>query len=346
MALHAGKVVKVLVVDDIESNIELIKTVMEKAGFEVCTAINGKEAIEVFETEQPDIAIVDVMMPEIDGYQLCQILKDMAGKSFFPVILLTALSDSESKIKGLECGAEDFISKPFDARELIAKVRSLLKIKFLYDELEHSENIILTLAVALEARDPYTKGHSTRVGDLAYEFGLFMELSSRELELLRKAGMLHDIGKIAISESILQKPGKLTEDEIALIRKHPVIGEEICKPLNSLQSILPAIRHHHERWDGKGFPDGLKGSRIPLFARILSIIDSFDAMLSVRPYRRAIDFYGAIRRMESEKDRGQWDPELLSMFIELIHKFGEKILDKYYASTNKYIRILKGSDNV
>ncbi len=344
MAPQGKRAIKVLVVDDIESNIELLKTVMEGVGFRVFTAVNGKEAIEVFEAEHPDIAIVDIMMPEIDGYQLCQILKDMAGRSFFPVILLTALTDSESKIRGLECGADDFISKPFDARELIAKVRSLVRIKSLYDELEHSENIILTLAVALEARDPYTKGHSTRVGDLAYEFGLFMELSSRELELLRKAGMLHDIGKIAISESILQKPGKLTEDEIALIRKHPVIGEEICKPLNSLQSILPAIRHHHERWDGKGFPDGLKGSKIPLFARILSIIDSFDAMLSVRPYRGAIDFYEAIKRMEREMDQGQWDPELLTVFIELIYKTGEKILNRYYA-LNKNFHLLKGQDN-
>ncbi len=308
----------VLIVDDILSNLELIEAVVKSEGYAVFKAQHPKRAIELFEEVNPDIAIVDIMMPDMDGYQLCHTLKDLAGRRFFPVILLTALRDKESKIKGIEAGADDFISKPFEPRELIAKMRSLLKIKHLYDELEHSENIILTLAVALEARDPYTRGHSTRVGEFSYEFGAYLGLTQQDQESLRKAGLLHDIGKIGLSESLLLKPAPLTKEEIDIIKKHPLIGEEICKPLHSLKAILPAIRHHHERWDGTGFPDGLKGNEIPLYARILSIVDSFDAMLSERPYREGRSHIEVIETMQRERNSGQWDPELLSYFIEMV----------------------------
>ncbi len=332
MIPYQGRGVKVLVVDDIDSNIELVSGVMEGCGYHVLGARSGVEAIEIYQKERPDIAIVDVMMPEMDGFQLCQALKDLSGRTFLPVILLTALSDTDSKIKGLECGADDFISKPFNPRELIAKVKALLRLKFLYDELEHSENIILTLAVAMEARDPYTKGHSSRVADMAFEFGRSIGLTENECESLRKAGMLHDIGKIAISETILQKPSPLTPEEMQKVRQHPVIGEHICRPLLSLQSILPAIRHHHERWDGKGFPDALRGNKIPLFARILSIVDSFDAMLSERPYRRAMNFSTAIKKMSSEAHLNQWDPELVEIFLRLLTEKAGEIKERWYSS--------------
>jgi len=322
---RGGRPQKVLIVDDVPSNLELVEAIFHSEGFDVITAVHPRDAITAFEAHQPDIAIVDVMMPEINGFQLCQILKDMAGKSFFPVILLTALSDQSSRLLGIESGADDFISKPFDQKELIAKSKSLLKVKALYDELDHSENIILTLAVALEARDPYTKGHSTRVGELSERFGLHIGLSEEACETLRKAGILHDIGKIGLSESLLLKPAPLSDKEIETIKQHPLIGEEICKPLNSLRHILPAIRHHHERWDGKGFPDGLRGKEIPLSARILSIADSYDAMLSERPYREGRSEAEVVAIMEQEKRLGQWDPELLSAFLEMIRsEIGER----------------------
>lgn len=317
--LFSGRKAKrVLIVDDIPSNLELVEAVFLSEGFEVVTVVHPRDAITAFETQRPDIAVVDVMMPEINGFQLCQILKDMAGKAYFPVILLTALSDQASRLKGIEAGADDFISKPFDKRELIAKARNLLKVKTLYDELEHSENIILTLAVALEARDPYTKGHSTRVGELSERFGRYIGLDEQACEFLRKAGILHDIGKIGLSETLLLKPAPLAEDELEVIKQHPLIGEEICKPLQSLHQILPAIRHHHERWDGRGFPDGLKGKEIPLMARVLSIVDSYDAMLSERPYRDGRSEKTVISIMEEERDLGQWDPELLDAFVKMI----------------------------
>jgi putative two-component system response regulator len=307
----------------------LAKDACASAGYTVHSALHPKKAIDLYKIHDPDIAIVDVMMPDIDGFQLCQILKEMAGRSFFPVVLLTALNDRTSRITGLESGADDFMSKPFDSRELLAKMRSLLKLKFLYDELEHSENIILTLAVALEARDPYTRGHSARVGDISGAFGRHLSLAWSNQELLRKAGLLHDIGKIGISEGLLRKPAPLSEEEVNVIKQHPIVGEQICKPLQSLRGILPAVRHHHERWDGGGFPDGLKGEEIPHEARILAIVDSFDAMLSERPYRDGKSYSQVLHTMKDERSLGQWDFQLLDSFIEMVNLMGEDILSHY-----------------
>ena len=308
----------ILVVDDLIPNLELLEVIFEKNGFTVFTALNAYSAMDIVETQRIDLAIVDVMMPGMDGYELCRKLKEINGKRLFPVILLTALVDRESKITGLESGADDFISKPFDTKELITKVRSLLRLKALQDELEHSENIILTLAVAMESRDPYTRGHSTRVGEISKSFATFLEFGNREQDQIRKAGILHDIGKIGLSSSVLCKRGVLTEEEFKEMKRHTLIGEEICRPLVSMRELLPAIRHHHERWDGRGFPDGLYGEDIPPYARILSIVDSFDAMISKRPYRDGRSVRVALEVLREERDWGQWDPELVDQFLEMM----------------------------
>ncbi|MDH5768720.1 MAG: response regulator, partial [Nitrospirota bacterium] len=281
-------------------------------------------ALNIFMKYPVDLAVLDVMMPGVDGFELCRRFKELSRKRFFPVILLTALSDKESRIKGIESGADDFISKPFDIAELIIRTKSLLKLKALQEELDHSENIILTLAIAMEARDPYTKGHSARVSEISVEFASFLGLSHKEREEMKKAGILHDIGKICLSESLLRKPGTLTEEELREIKRHPVLGEDICRPLLSMKKILPAIRYHHERWDGLGFPDGLTGEDIPIMARILSIVDSFDAMVSIRPYRDQRSVKATLEIMESERYLGQWDSELLDYFLEMMFSISEK----------------------
>jgi putative two-component system response regulator len=314
----------ILVVDDIQSNLELLEAVFIKEGFRVFTALGATSAIDIFSQSPVDLAVLDVMMPGIDGFELCSRLKDMSGKRFFPVILLTALNDRGSKIKGIQSGADDFISKPFDTTELLIKIKSLLKLKTLNEELDHSENIILTLAVAMEARDPYTKGHSTRVSKLSTDFVSFLGLGEEDKKEMNKAGILHDIGKICLSMTLLNKPGPLTREEIEMIKKHTLLGEELCRPLFSMKKILPAIRHHHERWDGKGFPDGIGGRDIPLMARILSIIDSFDAMVSVRPYRDRRSVKVTLETMQIEQHDGQWDAELLSYFMNMMFSLAEK----------------------
>ena len=308
----------VLVVDDVKSNLELMEAVFRREGYSVHMALGAAPALEICNNSSIDIAILDVMMPGINGFELCRKLKSQTTKYFFPVILLTALNDKKSRITGLECGADDFISKPFDMLELITKVRSLLKLKELHEELDHSENIIFSLVVAMEATDHYTKGHSTRVGALAKEFGAFLGFPEKEQEILKKAGILHDIGKIGFNEKILKKPAVLTEEEKKVIKKHPLIGESICRPLLSLQSVLPGIRSHHERWDGLGYPDALNGDNIPLIARMLGILDSYDAMVSARPYRDEKTVDQVLNIMEKEQYSGQWDPELTGLFLQMI----------------------------
>jgi putative two-component system response regulator len=301
-----------------------MEALFEKEGCRVLTARNAPEALQLTESSSPDLAILDVMMPGMNGYELCRRLKERYGARFFPVILVTSLTELENKIAGLEAGADDFISKPFKTIELMTRVRSLLKLKSLQEELDHSESIILTLAVALDAKDPYTKGHSERVGNLSSEFAAFIGMPEKEQALIKKAGIIHDIGKIGIGEDILHKKGPLSKDELLLIEQHVLIGEKICRPLHSLSAILPTIRHHHERWDGSGFPDGLKGEEIPVMARILFIIDSFDAMVSERPYRGAASVKEVLRRMEIERYSGQWDPVLLERFIEMMREIANK----------------------
>ncbi|MCR4320121.1 MAG: HD domain-containing protein, partial [Candidatus Brocadiaceae bacterium] len=198
------------------------------------------------------------------------------------------------------------------------KIRSLLKLKKLQDDLDHSEDIILTLAVAIEAKDPYTKGHSERVSNLSKKLAKFIGLSEAESITIKKAATLHDIGKIGLKDDILHKKEPLHENELELIRRHPTIGEDICKPLHSLKQILPGIRYHHERWDGKGYPDKLKGEEIPIIARIINVIDSLDAIASERPYRRSYSINAAINLMNTEKSSGQWDPWLVERFIRMI----------------------------
>jgi len=318
----------VLIVDDSRSNNGLFEEVFSSDAFRTFNATGPEDAIEKFKALHPDIAVIDISRREADGFRLCRILKDAAGQRFFPVILLGTHSDRRVKIEGLESGADDFIGRPIDPREFSARVRSLLRLKHLHNELEHSENIILTLAATLEVRDPHTQGHSARVGELCREFGDYLGLSIQEQELLRKAGLLHDIGKIGLSKDLFLKPPPLSDEEIETIKQHTVIGEQICKPLHSLRGVLPAIRHHHERWDGRGFPDGLKGEEIPLLARILSIADSFDAMYSERLYREGRTAFEVLEVMREEKRLGQWDPVLIEHFIDMMNLEGHALLDQ------------------
>lgn len=308
----------ILIVDDIEAHAELMEAFLITEGYKVQATTDIQEAIRLTENLSPDLAILDVMMPGINGYDLCKKLKSIAAKRFFPIILLTGLDQLEDKITGIEAGADDFFSKPFNKIEFTTKIRSLLKLKKLQDDLDHSEDIILTLAVAIEAKDPYTKGHSERVSNLSKKLAKFIGLSEGESITIKKAATLHDIGKIGLREDILHKKEPLHENELELLMRHPVIGENICNPLHSLKQILPGIRYHHERWDGKGYPDKLKGEEIPIIARIISVIDSFDAIVSERPYRRSHNTNEALNLMNTEKSSGQWDPWLIERFVRMI----------------------------
>jgi putative two-component system response regulator len=310
----------ILVVDDLPFNLEVLEGILYREGYRVLPASDASEALAVIEKSPVDLAVLDVMMPGMNGFDLCRKLKSLSGKRFFPVILVTALNELEDKIRGIEAGADDFLTKPFHTIELVTKIRSLLELRKLQNELDHSEDIILTLAIAIEAKDPYTKGHSERVGALAAEFASWLGRPDEEGRLLLKAGILHDIGKIGVDDYTLHKRGNLTEKELGVVKEHVLIGENICMPLHSARKILPVIRHHHERWDGAGFPDGLKGEDIPFLARLLAVADTYDAMVSMRPYRAPFTEEEALSMMEAEKNSGQWDPELVGGFIEMIRR--------------------------
>jgi putative two-component system response regulator len=234
------------------------------------------------------------------------------------VVLITGLSDTEDRIRGITAGADDFLSKPIDINELLARTRSLLRLKQYTDELENAEVVLFSLALSIEARDPYTRGHCERLAEMSVMLGKKLALPEEQITALRRAGIVHDIGKVAVPDTILLKPGPLTPGEIAVMRKHPVVGERICAPLKSLHFVLPIIRHHHEKRDGSGYPDGLSGEEIPLAARILQLADVYDALTTDRPYRTAVPSEVALAMMDEESRLGWWDHEFFAEFREMI----------------------------
>jgi len=315
---------KILVVDDQEANFSLVEATLAPQGYEIRHAADGERALELVAADPPDLILLDVMMPGLDGYEVCARLKQDERTRLIPVIMLTSLSDIEDKIRGIEAGADDFLSKPFQQAELSARARSLLRLKQFTDDLEHAEDVLCTLALSVEAKDPYTEGHCERLSHYSVALGRSLGLSHEHLKALRRGGYLHDVGKIAIPESILNKRAGLTEEEWQIMREHPVIGERICRPLKSLKLVRPIIRHHHERWDGSGYPDGLKGTEIPLTARILQIVDIYDALVTERPYKPALPRAQVFAILEEEVAKGWRDPDLVAHFIQMLER-GEEM---------------------
>ncbi len=310
---------RILIVDDNKVNVELLKTQLKHYQYDLDAAYDGEEALEKIHKQAPDLVLLDLMMPKISGFEICKAIKRNKATQFVPVIVITALTELDDKIKAIELGADDFLVKPINRLELVTRIKSLLYMKLLHDDLDTSESILFSLAQALEAKDFYTRGHSERVADIAVKLAVQLGFSEREQENFRRGGLLHDIGKIGIKESILLKPGKLTDEEMAHIKSHPARGYDICAPLKTLEPCLPIIRSHHERIDGQGYPDGLKGDDIPLPARITAVADAYDAMTTDRPYRQGMIKDTAIKIFENEIDSGQWDPNVVKTLIKMLN---------------------------
>jgi len=310
----------ILVVDDSPQNVDLLKAFLAPAGYKVTSAQCGEEALErLTEDELPDLVILDVMMPGIDGYHVCEKIKADHVTGRLPVIMLTALTAIDDKVRGYDAGADDFLSKPVDRLELLLRVKTLLRTKHLNEDLESARDVIYTLALAIEANDPYTRGHSERVSHYGVRIAEYMDLDDDQIDVIRNAGILHDIGKIGISDSILKKPGPLTDQEMRAVQNHPVIGEKICKPLRSANVLLTIIRHHQERFDGDGYPDRLAGAAIPIEARVISVADAYDAMTSPRPYRPALSPHHVLSTLRSDEGQ-QWDPDVVEAFLQLMER--------------------------
>jgi putative two-component system response regulator len=232
--------------------------------------------------------------------------------------MITGLSDRDDRVRGIEAGADDFLSKPLYPEELFARVKSLLKLKEFTDELENAEAVLFALALGIEARDPYTGNHCERLARYATELGQHLGLEGDDLVALKRGGYLHDLGKVSIPDEILKKGSHLTPEEWQIMKQHPIIGETICMPLRSFRNVLPIIRHHHEHWNGSGYPDGLKGEDIPLLARVLQVVDIYDALRTARPYKPALGHDEAERTIRREAANGLWDPELVSAFFAML----------------------------
>jgi putative two-component system response regulator len=312
----------VLVADDQASNRELMQELLSGEGFDVITVPDGVAALQELSRVQVDLVISDVLMPRMSGLEVCERIKASPETYLIPVILVTSLSDKQDRISGIKVGADDFLTRPVDRTELLARVRSLLKLKLRTDELERAELVLFSLARSIEGKDPYTHGHCERLADYSARLGEQLGLPEEQLTALRRGGVVHDIGKIAVPDAILLKPGKLSEEEWKLMREHPVVGERICAPLKSFRSVLPIIRHHHEKYDGSGYPDGLRGQSIPITARVLQIVDVYDALTTERPYKRAFSSIEALQTMKEEVARGWWDPDIFNQFEKLITNCG------------------------
>jgi len=287
-------------------------------GYDVVTATSAEQAEVEVRRQLPDLVLSDVMMPGKSGYDLCRTLKEDPVTRLIPFVLITGLSDSNDKVRGIEAGADDFLNKPVLAEELIARVKSLLRLKEFTDELETADSVLCTLGLIVEGRDPYTEGHCERLSVRAADLGRHLGMDEESILALKRGGYLHDLGKIAVPDEILKKGSDLTPGEWQIMKQHPITGENICKPLRSLRLVLPIIRSHHEHSDGSGYPDALTAADIPLLPRILQVVDVYDALRTARSYKPALTHDQAAQTMREEARRGLWDAELVAEYFSML----------------------------
>ncbi len=307
----------VLAVDDEPGNRALLTRHLSRHHYDVMTFADGESALAYIETSlrTPDLILLDVMLPGIDGFAMCRRIKEQPLTRLIPVVLLTSLDARQHKIAGITAGADDFLTKPIQFEELIARVGSLVKLKRYTDDLESAQSVILSLALTVEARDPYTEGHCQRLAAYAVAAGRALGLNADELATLERGGYLHDVGKIGVPDAVLMKPGRLTPEEFAVMQSHTVIGERLCGELRSLRAVRAIVRHHHERIDGSGYPDRLRGDAIPLTAQIVAVVDAYDAMTTTRPYRGALSMAAACDELERDRQEGRLNPDIVRVFV-------------------------------
>jgi len=309
---------RILVVDDHPTLAGLMSQLLAQRGYDVVTAADAQEAEAEVRRQAPDLILSDVRMPGKSGYELCRELKGDPATRLIPFVLITGLSDSVDKVRGIEAGADDFLNKPVLAEELTARVKSLLRVKEYTDELETADSVLCTLGLIVEGRDPYTEGHCERLALYGANLGRHLGLDEDSIVALRRGGYLHDLGKIAVPDAILKKGSDLTLPEWEIMKRHPVTGESICKPLKSLRLVLPIILHHHEHADGSGYPDGLGAGEIPLLPRVLQVVDVYDALRTARTYKLAQGHDEAALTMREEARQGLWDAELVNEFFSML----------------------------
>jgi putative two-component system response regulator len=313
----------VLAVDDDPGALSALADALGTLGFEVVQAADGATALDLARERQPDVVLLDVQMPGMDGFEVCRQLKADPILLLIPVVFLTGHGSRRARLEGLEAGATDFLNKPCDLVELEVRVRNLVNFRRLTMELDSAEQMVFSIARVVEARDQDTGDHCERLARLGVRLGERLGLDAEQITALRRGGYLHDLGKIGIPDAVLLKPGKLTPDEWSVMKRHVEIGVEICSPLRTLQPVLPIMRHHHERFDGSGYPDRLSGEDIPLLARVFQVVDIYDALTVDRCYREAMSVEQAVDVVSSETAKGFWDPAIVREFLAMLDQEGE-----------------------
>lgn len=311
---------RILVVDDNAMVSGLLERVLRSDGYAVAIAEDGQEALTLAKQFAPDLIFLDLNLPKLNGYEVCRHLKGSLATRHIPVVILTAQGEMQNKLDAWELGAADFLTKPFQLMELTARCRSLLRIKRLVEERDSAETVVFALARAVEAKSPYTHGHSERVKEYALALADAIGVQPAERERLRKGALLHDIGKISVPDAVLDKPSKLTPEEYELVKDHTRQGAHIIEPLLSLREVVPLIRWHHERLDGHGYPDGLWGEAIPELVRILSVADIYDSLASRRPYRAQMQHDLCLQVLRDNALNGGLDPDLVAVFSTTVRE--------------------------
>lgn len=309
---------RVLVADDTQAICDLFRRLLTTDGHEVISVGDGVSALAAVHEQHPDVVLLDVNMPELDGLEVCRRLKADPETRLTPVVLITGLSDLSDRIKGIEAGADEFLSKPVHPHELRARVASLSRMKHLINALDSAEAAFLALALTVEARDPMTNGHCERLAEHAVLLGRALGLPPADLHALNRGGYLHDVGKVGVPDAVLLKPGPLTAAEFAVMQRHPEIGDRVCAPLQSLRHVRPIILCHHERLNGSGYPAGLRGDDVPVLAQIVAIVDVYDALTSPRPYRPALTQEDATRHLLREAQEGKFADRYVEAFLDIV----------------------------
>jgi len=307
----------ILIVDDEAPNRTLVRRVLEPVGYSIIEAADGRQAIEAVTRHLPDLVLMDLEMPGMDGYSALRTLKSDDRTRLIPVVMLTSHDQIIERVTALEIGVDDYMAKPFNPMELKARVASLVSLKRFTDDLEHASQVLHSVAHIVDRRDAYTGEHCTRVGHLATELGKALRLDEKNLKTLRMAGIFHDLGKVAVPDSILRKPGKLTPEEFGIMKTHAAIGADLIQPMRTMAEVVPLIRHHHEKLDGSGYPDRLGGKDISLIVRIVSVADIYDALATQRPYKEALPHETCMRIMREEAGKGWWDRDVVELLANV-----------------------------
>jgi putative two-component system response regulator len=310
----------ILVVDDNPNVAMLLQELLVAEGYRVETASDGVEALGRVALSPPDLMLLDLDMPRLDGFEVCRQIKGSPSTRLIPVVIVTAQAAFQSKLQAWELGADDFLTKPFQRVEVLARCRCLLRLKSLVEERDGAEAVVFALVRAVEAKSPYTHGHSERVKGYALRLAACVGLPEDQWDLLAKGALLHDIGKISTPDAILNKPGPLSADEFAIVKDHTWQGVHIVEPLHSVRAAVPLIRWHHERLDGRGYPDGIQGDAIPLLVRILAVADVYDSLASDRPYRPPVSHARCLELLRANAAGGGLDPDLVERFCALLEE--------------------------